>query len=93
MEMILDLIDFSSFSAFGNHACWRVKRFEENGMKLLVRRSLYKISFRTNQAGLITWYLDDDGVKNAPRQQSLLNLGYVLEKLKFDSALQTLQSR
>ena len=53
MEMIVDLTDFSSFSAFANHACWRVKRFEENGMKLLVRRSLYKISFRTNQIGLI----------------------------------------
>ena len=50
--MTLDLIDFSSFSAFENHACWRVKHFEENGMKLLVRRSLYRISFRTNQTGL-----------------------------------------
>ena len=82
MEMIVDLTDFSSFSAFANHACWRVKRFEENGMKLLVRRSLYKISFRTNQIGLIIWYLDDDGVKNALCQQSLLNLGYVLENFE-----------
>lgn len=87
------IVDLTDFSAFANHACWRVKRFEENGMKLLVRRSLYKISFRTNQIGLIIWYLDDDGVKNALCQQSLLNLGYVLEKLKLDSALQTLQSR